>query len=52
MRVDNSDGSYSLVTFFNSRGEVCEKEEAVEAVIAPFDASGKMVLETWGSVSV
>jgi hypothetical protein len=49
-RIDNPDGSYSVVTFLNSRGEVVEKEEAVEAVIVDFDASGEMVSEAWGSV--
>jgi hypothetical protein len=49
-RIDNADGTYMLVTYFDSRGEVVEKAEAVTAVITEFDASGALKSEAWGSV--
>ena len=44
-RSDNPDGSYTLVTYFDSCGDVVEKAEAVEAVITEFDASGRVLLD-------
>ena len=52
-RIDNpNNGGWTLVTYLDACGEVVEKEEAVEAVIADYDESGALKSEAWGLVSV
>lgn len=49
-RVDRADGTYTLMSFFNAAGDLIpDTEPAARVIIRDFDASGKMLHETWGT---
>lgn len=45
-RIVNTDGSYSIIYYYNDKNERVEEEQASHGYIAEFDANGNLVNET------